>query len=120
MRGTSPPPSPRCANSTCSRRCTVSWDDVPAPRRIHRRIGEEQPITLGARSIERFAPTLDLVVRSPLPFDELRCRSVVQRLAGPVACIDDLIALKTGNGRQLDTADIARLRRLARLGGDAP
>jgi predicted nucleotidyltransferase len=99
----------------------VSWDDVLKPGQIDRWIVDQHLIALAARRIEGYAPTVDLLVRSPVPFGELRRRSVVKRLAGldvPVACIDDLIALKTDTGRRIDAADIESLRRLARLGGD--
>ncbi|MBI4952778.1 MAG: hypothetical protein HY908_12155 [Myxococcales bacterium] len=55
---------------------------------------------------------VDLFVDPPIPFDELRGRAEEVRFAGhvlPVACIDDLIAMKRLAGRAKDEEDIAAL-----------
>ena len=65
-------------------------------------------------------PVVDLLVRTPVPFESAYARRVEKDVAGvkvPVASIDDLIAMKTGTGRAKDASDITALRALARAHG---
>jgi hypothetical protein len=63
----------------------------------------------------RADPTIDLLMQPSVPFADAHARRVEKDLGGvrvSLACIDDLIALKTGTGRLKDEADIAMLRKL--------
>lgn len=56
---------------------------------------------------------VDLVMESPIPYDELRARAVTIELEGqevPVVSIQDLIELKLEAGRKQDISDIENLR----------
>jgi predicted nucleotidyltransferase len=56
---------------------------------------------------------VDLVVESPIPYDELRARAITIRLEReriPVVSIQDLIELKLEAGRKQDISDVENLR----------
>ena len=60
-------------------------------------------------------PTIDLLMQPSVPFTEAYARRVEKDLGGvrvAIACVDDLIALKTGTGRVKDESDISALRTL--------
>lgn len=64
------------------------------------------------------APTLDILVQPQVDFAGAWERRIEKDLGDThvqLAAIDDLIALKTGTGRQSDQSDIDALRRLVRL-----
>lgn len=57
---------------------------------------------------------VDLVVSSPVPFDELLAtadRMTAGGLTFPVASVDALIRMKSGTGRHQDASDVDALRR---------
>jgi hypothetical protein len=64
---------------------------------------------------------VDLFASYPMPFDDLLARAGAVDI-GPVfavvACIDDLIRLKSVTGRPQDAADVAALERLRATGID--
>lgn len=56
---------------------------------------------------------VDLVMESPIPYDELRARAITMELEGqeiPVVSIEDLIELKLEAGRKQDISDVENLR----------
>jgi hypothetical protein len=56
---------------------------------------------------------VDLVVESPIPYDDLRARAIIIRLEGqaiPVVSIQDLIELKLEAGLNQDISDVENLR----------
>jgi len=56
---------------------------------------------------------VDLVMESPIPYDELRARAITIELEGqeiPVVSIQDLIELKLEAGRKQDISDVENLR----------
>lgn len=68
---------------------------------------------------EMSAPTVDILVQPKVAFDKVWERHVEKDLWDIHIClahIDDLIALKTGTGRQRDVADVIALERLKTLG----
>jgi len=70
------------------------------------------------RSSDPATPTVDVLVRPVVPFDEAWAHRVSRTVAGvevPIASIEDIIRLKTGTGRQKDEADINALRQLLRM-----
>jgi len=69
------------------------------------------------RGPDMMATVIDVLVRPVVSFDELKRNALTKRI-GPlsilVACIDDLISLKTGTGRSKDLVDIDELRKIKR------
>jgi hypothetical protein len=64
------------------------------------------------------APSVDILVRPTVPFEAAYARRVRMSagdLAVSVAAIQDLIALKSGTGRQVDQSDIQALQRLDQM-----
>jgi hypothetical protein len=76
-------------------------------------------LAFALRPPEATAPTLDILIQPPVEFAAAWARRVEKDLGDTrvsVAHVDDLIAMKTGTGRQSDAADIAALARLKALG----
>lgn len=70
------------------------------------------------RGPEVDAPSVDILVRPVVPFGEAyarRTRMPMQDVTVSVASPQDLIALKSGTGRQIDESDIRALQRLEML-----
>lgn len=82
-------------------------------------VEEKHMLAFALRPPEPAAPTVDILVQPRVDFAVAWNRRIEKDL-GParvqLAAIDDLIALKTGTGRQRDEADIEALRRLRELG----
>jgi hypothetical protein len=81
---------------------------------------EKNLVAFPLRSASPATPTVDIVVRPALPFDRMYRNRVEKDLGGvrlSIACIDDLIALKTGTGRKQDASDIEALRIARRVAG---
>ena len=83
---------------------------------------EKGMLAFALRGPDMMATVIDVLVRPVVSFDELKRNAVVKRvgtLSIPVACIEDLIRLKTGTGRTKDLVDIEELRRIKQqLAGD--
>jgi hypothetical protein len=63
-------------------------------------------------------PTVDIIVRPKVSFNAMYRNRIEKDLGGVVvgfACVDDLIALKTGTGRKQDASDIEALEIVRRL-----
>jgi len=72
-------------------------------------------VAFSLRGPDATATVIDILVRPVVSFDELKRRAVTRRigpLAVAVACIDDLITMKTGTGRSKDALDIEELHRI--------
>ncbi|HQN65264.1 MAG TPA: hypothetical protein PK372_08425 [Rugosibacter sp.] len=70
------------------------------------------------RTDELAGVTLDVLLFTPLNFDEMQSRAVHFDVGGvkiPVASIDDLIAMKRAAGRAIDLSDIVHLEKLKTL-----
>lgn len=64
------------------------------------------------------APSVDILVRPAVPFDEAyerRLRITLEDVTVSVAAPQDLIRLKSGTGRSIDESDIRALQRLEML-----
>ena len=64
-------------------------------------------------------PTVDFMLSSPIPFEQLWADAVPARIAGHevrLASVAHLIEMKSVSGRPQDVADIDRLRALQELG----
>ena len=74
----------------------------------------------GMKALNFYSQTLpvgeiDIVIESPIPYNELKDRAVKIELEGimvPVVSIHDLIGLKTQAGREQDLADVEHLKRV--------
>ena len=97
----------------------VSMKDFADPATLQQWIDEKHMLAFALRPKESSAPTVDILVRPKLAFDMVWVRHVEKDLGDihvHLAHIDDLIALKTGTGRQRDAADVIALERLKTLG----
>ena len=97
----------------------ISIDALRDPALIDQWHREKGMLSFALREADLMATVIDVLVRPVVPFEVLKRNAVIKlagRLTIPVACIDDLIALKTGTGRSKDALDIEELRKLkARL-----
>lgn len=76
-------------------------------------------LAFALRPPEAYAPTIDILVKPVVPFEDAYLRRIEKDVGGfkvVLASLDDLIAMKTGTGRQSDASDIEALRRLRDLG----
>lgn len=97
----------------------VRLEEIADPVQLKRWAEEKHMIAFALRPPEPSAPTLDILVQPKIDFAQAWQRRVEKMLGADhvqLAHIDDLIALKTGTGRQRDQSDIAALERLKQLG----
>ncbi len=79
---------------------------------------EKGMLAFALRGPDAMATVIDILVRPVVPFEVLKRNAVLKRvgpLSIPVAAIDDLIALKTGTGRNKDVLDIEELTKIKRI-----
>ena len=96
----------------------VTLEDFADAAKVESWIREKHMVAFALRGADRFDPTVDILVRPAVDFEEALARAVVQDLGGfnvTFASIEDLIRLKTGTGRLRDQADIDALRRVLSL-----
>ena len=65
-------------------------------------------------------PTLDIIVRPAVPFERMHRNRIDKNVGGvriSLACVEDLIALKTGTGRKQDASDVEALKIVRRVAG---
>lgn len=80
---------------------------------------DKHMLAFALRPAEDSAPTVDILVKPVVEFEAAyprRLRVDVDGIGVSVAAAGDLIALKSGTGRQIDEADIRALRRLGEIG----
>jgi predicted nucleotidyltransferase len=83
---------------------------------LERWVREKHMLAFALRPAEDTAPTVDILVRPIVAFEDAyprRFEVVADGVTLSVAAAEDLITLKSGTGRQIDEADIRALRRLA-------
>ena len=96
----------------------VALADVADAAKVQSWVDQKGMLALALRPPDKTAPTLDILVKPVVPFEEAYERRVDRSLGGAtvtVASIEDIIRLKTGTGRQKDEADIAALRQILRM-----
>ena len=96
----------------------VSWDEFVRPGQLDRWYREKRMLALGLRKTDGFSPSVGLLTQPLVPFETLHANSEIKDLSGVdirIATIDDLIALKTGTGRAIDSADIEAMQMLKRI-----
>ena len=96
----------------------VKLEDFADAAKVNEWIEKKGMLAFALRSADPATPTVDILVKPIVPFDEAWARRVqraVENVAIPIAAIEDIIRLKTGTGRQKDEADIKALRQLLRM-----
>ncbi len=96
----------------------VALADVADAAKVQSWIEDKGMLALAFRPPDKDAPTLDILVRPVVPFEEAYQRRVDRSLGGAVvslASIEDIIKLKTGTGRKKDEADIAALKQILKM-----
>lgn len=85
---------------------------------LERWVREKHMLAFALRPTEDTAPTVDILVKPVVSFEDAyprRIQVMAEGVAVSVAAAEDLIALKSGTGRDIDKADIRALRRLTEL-----
>lgn len=96
----------------------VELEDFADAGKVNEWIEKKGMLAFALRSADPATPTVDILVKPVVPFEEAWARRVqraVENVAIPIAAIEDIIRLKTGTGRQKDEADIKALRQLLRM-----
>lgn len=81
-------------------------------------VREKRMLAFQLRGPEADAPSVDILVRPGVPFEQAyarRRRIALDDITVSVAAPEDLIALKSGTGRKVDESDIRALHRLEML-----
>ena len=85
---------------------------------VEKWVREKHMLAFQLRSPVIDSPSIDILLRPVVPFDEAyvrRTRIAMEDVTVSVAAPQDLIALKSGTGRQIDQSDIRALHRLEML-----
>jgi len=96
----------------------VTLEQFCDPATVEGWVRDKHMLAFQLRGPETDAPSVDILVRPVVPFEQAygrRKRMMVGDLTVSVAAPQDLIALKSGTGRQIDQADIRALHRLEEL-----
>ncbi len=78
-------------------------------------VQEKNTKALSFHSAEQPVGEIDLIIDSPIPYEDLRKRAIIFDIEGvkvPVISIPDLIELKLKSGRKQDLSDVEHLRSL--------
>jgi predicted nucleotidyltransferase len=81
-------------------------------------IRDMRMVALQLRGPQLEAPSVDILVRPAVPFEEAyarRNRIAVEDVTISVAAIADIVTLKSGTGRKVDESDIRALHRIEML-----
>ncbi|HEY6720901.1 MAG TPA: DUF6036 family nucleotidyltransferase [Burkholderiales bacterium] len=76
-------------------------------------VREKHLIAFSLRPALPHVPTVDIIVRPAVPFDQMYRNRIEKDVGGvrlSLASINDLITLKTGTGRKQDASDIEALK----------
>lgn len=87
-------------------------------KQINEWIRTKHLIAFSLHSPSGTLPTVDIIVRPKVSFKKMHRDRIEKNLSGVAvrfACVNDLIALKTGTGRQQDASDIKALKIVRRL-----
>ena len=96
----------------------VTLEQFCDPATVESWVREKHMLAFQLRAPVIDAPSIDILVRPVVPFDEAyprRARIVLEDVTVSVAAPQDLITLKSGTGRQIDQSDIRALQRLEML-----
>ena len=92
----------------------VSLKELADPAKRETWVNERNLIAFALNCTEKFAPTVDVLIGTGLPFDAAYARRVERQINGvavSLAATEDMIALKSLAGRAQDLADIEHLKR---------
>jgi predicted nucleotidyltransferase len=93
----------------------VNIDALAQPELIEQWYNEKGMLAFGLRGSETMATVMDVLVKSVVPFSDLRRDATIIEIGAlkvPVASIEHLIAMKTHTGRSKDVIDIEELRKI--------
>lgn len=96
----------------------VAVEDLADASKVSDWIRTKHMLAFGLRPRNAEDPTVDLLVKASLDFEDAYARRVTSQVGGlavPVASIEDIIRMKTGTGRQKDEADVRSLKRLLEI-----
>lgn len=96
----------------------VKLEDFKDERKVRSWIEDKGMLAFALRPADPTAPTVDVLVKPVVPFEEAYARRVDRSLGDVtvrIAAIEDIIRLKTNTGRQKDEADIKALTQLLRM-----
>lgn len=94
-------------------------EELLEPEKRRQWVEQRNMIAFAPHADQRPAPTVDVLIAPPVPFQEVFAGRVVKqvgRTAIPLASVDDMIRLKQTAGRRRDAADAEALLRLKALG----
>jgi hypothetical protein len=98
----------------------VRIEDLADAEKVRDWVENKHMLAFGLRPQNPVEPIVDILVKPPVDFESAYARRVVAEVQGQsivVACVADIIAMKTGTGRAKDQDDIAMLKRLGELDG---
>ena len=96
----------------------VTLEQFCDPATVESWVRDKHMLAFQLRAPAVDSPSIDILVRPAVPFDEAylrRARIAIEEMTVSVAAPQDLIALKSGTGRQIDESDIRALQRLEML-----
>ena len=96
----------------------VSIRDLGDPVKVRSWVVEKRALVLSLRPPAASDPSVDILLVTPVAFDEayaLRVRKRIEDSVVSLASIPHLIALKRGTGRARDESDILALTKLAAM-----
>jgi hypothetical protein len=96
----------------------VPLEDFTDESKVKSWIEEKGMLAFALRPADPMAPTVDVLVKPVVPFEEVYARHVTRRIEDVtvrIAAIEDIIRLKSNTGREKDEADIQALSRLVRM-----
>ncbi len=98
----------------------VSIESLCDAKQLDAWVREKHLIAFPLRPASPNVPTVDIIVRPAVPFEQMHGNRIEKEVGGvrlSLACIDDLISLKTGTGRKQDASDIEALKIARRVTG---
>jgi len=96
----------------------VSLDQLCDARQLDEWVRDKRLIAFALHAPVPNTPTVDIIVRPAVPFPDMHTRRIEKDIGGvrlKLACIDDIIAMKSGTGRKKDASDIEALKLVQRL-----
>ncbi len=98
----------------------VSIESLCDAKQLDAWVREKHLIAFSLRPASPNVPTVDIIVRPAVPFEQMHGNRIEKEVGGvrlSLASIDDLISLKTGTGRKQDASDIEALKIARRVTG---
>lgn len=99
-------------------RLPVDPEDLADARKVKDWIENKNLKAFSFYQPDRPFEVVDIVLVYPLNFEEAYTRRVVRKLKDieiPIACIDDVVAMKEFSGRDQDLSDVAMLKKVRNI-----